>query len=183
MTGGQALDFQRGRRGGEAGLMSSGRRLFLTFNLSGQVGNTCDSCLYCTAHIWGWENKTNCKQTETLTFFIIQCLFQTLVLFCKQLPPRRTDRHLIIKSTASSFSTLLLLCFDLMEFPSFWFFLKLFFSFPAKKKKKKGLTCSINNKKEFFFPSCLLSCVVLCWNVCVWRMNTYVFNPGNCTPF
>lgn len=143
--------------------MSSGRRLFLTFNLSGQVGNTCDSCLYCTAHIWGWENKTNCKQTETLTFFIIQCLFQTLVLFCKQLPPRRTDRHLIIKSTASSFSTLLLLCFDLMEFPSFWFFLKLFFLFQRrkKKKKKKGLTCSINNKKEFFFPH--VSFRVLCY--------------------
>ena len=35
------------------GLMSSGRRLFLTFNLSGsgQVGDACDSCLYCTPHI------------------------------------------------------------------------------------------------------------------------------------
>ena len=77
-------------------------------------------------------------------------------------PPRRTDRHLIIKSTASSFSTLLLLCFDLMEFPSFWFFLKLFF-FPSEegKKKKNGLTCSINNKKEFFSPH--VSFCVLCY--------------------
>lgn len=57
MTRGQALDFQFGgggggeRGGGHAGLMSSGRRLLLTFNLSGQVGDTCDSCLYCTPHI------------------------------------------------------------------------------------------------------------------------------------
>lgn len=46
MTGGQALDFQSGE--GAGGSTSSGRRLLLTFNLSGQVGDTCDRCLYCT---------------------------------------------------------------------------------------------------------------------------------------
>ena len=77
-------------------------------------------------------------------------------------PPRRTDRHLIIKSTASSFSTLLLLCFDLMEFPSFWFFLKLFFfsSEEEEKKKKKAWHAPLITRKSFF-PH--VSFCVLCY--------------------
>lgn len=146
--------------------MSAGRRLLLTFNLSGQVGDTCDSCLYCTPHIWGRENKTNCKQTETLTFFIIQCLFQTLVLFFKQLPPKNRQASNNQQQSQFFFYKLLLPCFDLMEFPSFWFFLKTFF-FQLRKK----LTCCINNKISFF-PPCLFLCVVLYWNVFVWCMNT-----------
>lgn len=165
------------KKGGGAGLMSSGRRLFLTFNLSGQVGDTCDSCLYCTPHIWGRENKTDCKQTETLTFFIIQCLFQTLVLFCKQLlPPKNRQASNNQQHSQFSLYELLLTCFHLLEFPLFQlFFLNYFY------KTEKNLTCSINNKTVFFL--CLLLCIVLCWNVCVWSMNAYAFNPSNYAPF
>lgn len=77
-----------GERGGEAGLMSSGRRLFLTFNLSGQVGDTCDSCLYCTPHIWGRENKTDCKQTETLTFFYYPVFVPNTCFVLQATPPK-----------------------------------------------------------------------------------------------
>lgn len=67
------------------------RWLFLTFNLSGQVGDPCDSCLYCTPYaIWSRENKTNCKQTGTLTFFLLSSVCSKHLFYFASNSPLKT---------------------------------------------------------------------------------------------
>lgn len=129
--------------------MSSGHRLLLTFNLSGQVGDTCDSCLYCSPHISLRENKTKCKQTETLTFFYYPVFVPNTCFVLQATPPPwpPKNRQASNNQQHSQFFLyklgLVLISLNFHYFDSFSFLSVFLFL------RKKKLRCTINNTSPF----------------------------------